>query len=503
MKLRGPTPAAPAKWRRVLRQLLAMGLPDRERDRLDDVLFRWSDKDLFTVRDLLNGGVLILGRTGSGKTSGSGRRLGEAIVTYPGSSGLILCAKPEDKEMWRRIFASAKRPGDLKVFEPGPASDLRFNFLDYVVRMGGDTREITKCITSIGETLQAKGGTGWGGDKFWPIEQGRMIYNAVEIVKLATGRVTAPDLQQFIATAPNTPDEIQTAGYQSTFHWQCMDRAFRAEKSVVSAHDYELAETYWMREIPRMADRTKSSILASVMGVLHVANTGICRELTSTETNISPEDMLESGVWVLVNMPAAQWGDSGTFVNAGWKYLTQLRVLRRNVAPGDRINVIWADESSQVVQEFDATYAEQGRSHLGCMVYLSQSLHSYYRALPGEAGRHQVDALLTNFQHKIVHALGDVDTAQYASGLIGRELQTFIGGSIAPQEDLWNTVLGNTRFGGNFSQHYEDVLQSNVFMNGLRTGGKANRFLCDSIIVRSGEPFTSGLNWLWAVFKQR
>ena len=36
---------------------------------LDAVLFMWTASDPFTVRNLLNGGVAILGRAGSGKTS--------------------------------------------------------------------------------------------------------------------------------------------------------------------------------------------------------------------------------------------------------------------------------------------------------------------------------------------------------------------------------------------------------------------------------------------------
>ena len=38
--------------------------------------------DPFRVRDLLNGGVAIFGRAGSGKTSSSGRTLLQAIVNF-------------------------------------------------------------------------------------------------------------------------------------------------------------------------------------------------------------------------------------------------------------------------------------------------------------------------------------------------------------------------------------------------------------------------------------
>ena len=37
--------------------------------RLDTVLRNWTPFDPLTLRDLLNGGIAIFGRTGSGKTS--------------------------------------------------------------------------------------------------------------------------------------------------------------------------------------------------------------------------------------------------------------------------------------------------------------------------------------------------------------------------------------------------------------------------------------------------
>src|SRR5260370_34048387 len=91
--------------------------PAAKPDPLGHILFRWTDNDPFTVRDLLNGGVSIMGRVGSGKTSGSGRWIGEAIINYPPSGGLILCAKPEDKAMRQGIFHNADRQADLLVFE--------------------------------------------------------------------------------------------------------------------------------------------------------------------------------------------------------------------------------------------------------------------------------------------------------------------------------------------------------------------------------------------------
>jgi hypothetical protein len=137
------------------------------------------------------------------------------------------------------------------------------------------------------------------------------------------------------------------------------------------------------------------------------------------------------------------------------------------------------------------------------MVYLTQSLHSYYSALKGESGRHQADALLSNFHHKLFHALGDVQTAEWASSLIGKSLQTFIGGSSNDGGDMFDAMFGRSNYTGSFNEHYEQILQNNAFLSGLRTGGTANQFLADAILIRSGEPFASGASYLPCAFSQK
>lgn len=485
----------------IIRRKALRNAGNAVRDSLDAVLLWWSKQDAFTLRDILNGGVAILGRTGSGKTSSSGKALANGIVRHAGSGGLILAAKPEDRAMWEGIFRAAGRSSDLLVFSP--EYPLRFNFLDFEnLTGGGHTRNITKCITVIGETLRSSDTTAGENADFWQREQERLIYNAVEIVKQATGKVSAPALQAFITTAAMHPSVISTEEWQAKFHNQCLKAAFERQKSSAEQHDFDLARDYWLSEFPSMADKTRSSIMTGVMGILHTFNTGTVRELVSTTTNVTPADMFR-GKWILIDMSPAEYGDIGNFVAAGWKYLTQKMVLRRHAIESSNPVCIWVDEAQCFVNSHDAHYLAQCRSHRGCMVYLTQSLHSYYGTLKGETGKHQADALLTNFHHKVFHALGDTDTAEWASGLIGKTLTTFHGGSMAPQDSLMDELCGRGRFTGSFNTHYEKILQDNTFLNGLRTGGKANGLLCDAIVVRSGEPFTSGQNWLWATFSQK
>jgi len=471
-------------------------------DMLDHVLLNWDADNAFTVRDLLNGGCCVIGRTGSGKTSSSGKRIGESIVRLPGSGGLILAAKPgEDRAMWEVIFTKAGRRDDLLIFAPD--QPLRFNFLAYEMNQGGGhTRNITKTLMTISESLRSSDANGREDADFWNREQERLLYNAIEMVKLAMGPFTATDLQKFIATAAMSPQEFASEAWLDGFHNHVLRAAYESPKTPLEQHDYELARTYWVDEFPATADRTRSSILTGVMGILHVFNTGLVRELVSTTTSVTPDELF-TGKWVLVDMAPSEWHDIGLFVAAGWKYLVERAVLRRVAKPDSNIVTIQADECHQFLSSFDAHFITQCRSHRGCLLLLTQSLHNFYAALSGEKGRHQADSLLTNFHTKIFHALGDIETANYASGLVGKSLQTFTGGTTTPPDSPFDELMGRQRYSGNYSSHFESTLQANAFMHGLRTGGESNGFMADCYVVRSGEPFSSGQNYLAASFSQK
>jgi hypothetical protein len=173
--------------------------------------------------------------------------------------------------------------------------------------------------------------------------------------------------------------------------------------------------------------------------------------------------------------------------NAVWRLGVQRHVLRRHAKPGDRVIGQWIDEFQNHAFSGDTRYLAECRSHFGCQVVLTQSLHAFYAAIKGgRSGEHLADALLTNYGTKCFCALGDAKTAEYASSLVGKSLQTFIGGSMAPQADLYDELMGRSKFTGTFSEHYENILQPNAFMTGLRTGGAENGYVVDAMVIRSG-----------------
>jgi hypothetical protein len=463
---------------------------------LGQVLFWWTPRDPFTVRDLLNGGCLILGRAGSGKTSSSGRTLMQAIVSNRRSGGLLIAAKPEDAEDVAAVFRRAGRK-DLVVFDAD--SQWRFNFLDYVGR--GEPRNVVQCLMMIGQTLRRGAARGGNDAAFWESMYERFLYNTVAALQAVAEPISADRILRFLMTAATSAAQQSDASWQKGYHNQVMLRADKTPKTKLVQHDWVLCRDFWVLEYPAMADKTRSSALAGVMNILHTFNTGLVREMVAGETNVTPDYILNGG-WVLVNFPPSL-GATHAFISTGWQYLTQLAILKRKATEASPFCVIWCDEAHQTVTSYDSSFIAQCRSHKGCLLYLTQSVSSFYSAMKGETGRHQADALLANFSHAIVHACDPV-TAKWASAKLGREKEILCSGGFSPQADrtIYDELFGQNNYHGNFSEHYEQPLQDQEWMVG-RTGGPGNGFVADAIVVRSGEPFADGKSYLRVVFSQR
>jgi hypothetical protein len=469
---------------------------------LDKPLLSWTAQDPFRVRDLLRS-FCVQGASGSGKSSAVALQLARALLADRRIVFHIVASKPEDRQWWQQRFAEAKREKQLRIVAPD--SGMHYNMLDAELKAGADDRELANILMTSGETLRRTDSVGGGGenDQFFRDQSERMVEMAVLPLRLATGTVRATDLQRFISGAAMTPEQLKEPEWRQGFHWTMLEAALNAPKSEIEKADMEQCTDYWLGQVPTLNDRTKTSIMVQVQGILHVMGSGVVRNMISSDTTLSPA-MMDDGVSILVDMPGSRYGASGQFVNAVWRLGVQRHVLRRHANPGDRIIVQWIDEFQNHAFSWDTRYLAECRSHLGCQVVLTQSLHAFYAAIKGgRSGEHLADALLTNYGTKCFCALGDAKTAEYASSLVGKSLQTFIGGSMAPATDLYDELLGRSKFTGSFSEHFESILQPNAFMSGLRTGGAENGYVVDAIVIRSGETFSNGSNWLRIAFGQR
>lgn len=516
---------------------------------LDSPLLKLSTGDYFSLRDACQG-VAVTGSIGSGKTSGSGAALAGAYLRA-GMGGLILCAKPEEASLWRKYLADHGRADSLIEFAPGSHG---FNFLSYEIsRQGGDgINAVVECLMRVLEAARSASPTaGKSGDAFWEDTTRQMLRNAVPVLFAAYGRVTIPDIIEFVRSAPRSPDEMQDR------HWQASSffcATFMQAEGRIADDMGKKAVSYWRYEYASFDPKLRSNVTISLTTTLDRFNHGWLQHALCGDTTLVPE-LCFHGAVILLNMPALTYNEDGIIAQQVIKYMWQRAVLARNgldQVHRDRPVFLWADEAQYFVNSYDAEFLSTCRGSKACTVFLSQSLPTYAAKLSGENVQARVQQLLGNFATKVYHSQACPETNEWAARSIGRSLQrrasynegsgggtnwgmndglstnsgnSWGGGSTSSTSPQGTTYGSSSHYGGssgsgesrggsrgystsyNSSQGYSEqmdyVIEPGEFARMLKTGGPANRNVVSAVWFQAGRQFAaSGLNFLFTSFKQ-
>lgn len=484
------------------------------RDLLSMPLFNWSNEgDAWTLRDAVEG-TLILGATGSGKSSGSGRQIATTMLAA-GFGGLVLTAKSDERAVWEEYCRETGRLDDLIVFAPGQPH--RFNFLDYEMTRKGEGAGLTENVVSLLTTMLevAERNSGAGGNRedegYFKRALKQTCRNGVDVLSLAHGRVAVPDLYRAVISAPTSLEQKQSAEWKDkSFCYHCLVAADKAEKTPQQRRDFEIVADYFMMEFPMLGDKLRGSIVSTFTSMIDVLNRGVLRELFCGETNLLPT-AVEDGKIILVDLPVKEFAEIGQYAQVLWKHAFQRSIERRNITESSRPVFLFADEMQHFVTSHDQSFQTTCRAARVATVYLTQNVSNVYAALGGnEKGKSEAASLFANLNTKVFHANGDSVTNEHAATLIGRTRQFFANGSTSlSKEDQFNELLGIDWLGqpgtttGGFSESFEFEVQPSVFTQ-LRTGGPANGGIVEGIVFRNGRTFrASGRSWLRVSFAQR
>lgn len=480
---------------------------------LTDEVLRLSRDDSWTIRDATEG-TLIQGATGKGKSSGSGRTVGTSMLNA-GFGGLVLTAKSDERALWESYCRETGRLGDLLIV--GPDAKLRFNFLDHELNRQGTgaglTENIVNVFSTVMEIRERNAGAGGGREDgtFWKQGSLKLMRNGTDLVSLATGSVSVPDLVRVVLSAPQSPGQVSDRDFQEgSYCFQCLKAADQKPKTARQQHDFGVVCDFFLLEWPRLAERTRSVIQATWMGWADMLNRSLLRELFCTDTTITPE-VVEDGKIILIDLPVKEFGEVGQFAQALWKYCFQRSIERRNVATSLRPVFLWADESQHFITSYDMQFQTTCRAARVATVYLTQNVSNVYAALGGgDKGRAEADSIFANLNTKIFHANGDPVTNEWAASLIGRSRQFLASGNSSYDNDhRWAAAVGLDWLDGGgstsagFSETFEYEVQPREFTR-LRTGGPANGWIVDGIVFQNGRTFAaSGRTWLKTAFRQR
>jgi uncharacterized membrane protein YgcG len=516
---------------------------------LDTPLLRLSGADYFTLRDACQG-VHVFGGIGSGKTSGSGKALATAFLRA-GLGGIVLAAKPDEVELWIRYARENGRADSLLLF----GEEGGFNFLTYELARQGmaGIGSVVECLMRVLEAARLAGASpGRQGDQFWDDATRQLLRNTIPVLYAATGTVSIPDIIRFVASAPNSVEQLQSQDWQDgSFMFQALAAAKRQPVVPIGETDHMQIASYWRYEFAQLDPKTRGNIAISLSTVLDRFNRGRLRQAFCANTTLVPELTFHGAIIVLA-MPALTWNEDGIMAQHLFKYMWQRAVLARNgLEPRhrDRPVFCWADEAQYFVNSFDAEFQSTCRSSRACTVYLTQSLPTYYARMGGDSPQHRADMLLANFGTKVWHNNADPVTNRWAADTIGRSIQrrgsysegqnygsstgmndggssswgsssSFGGssdgrgngssnwshGSNAGGGDSWGRNRGRSS-GESLSQGFSETmdyeLEPAVFARDLRTGGPANRGRVSAVWFQAGKTFASSRrNYLHTEFQQ-
>jgi hypothetical protein len=271
-------------------------VPPPPADPLDEALVYFSDdpRDAWTVRHACEG-TMIFGATGSGKSSGSGRVLAEAILRS-GAGGLVLTCKADERSTWERYCRDTGRQEDLVVF--APAHPWRFNFMQYEFCRSGDGQGITENLvhifSAVAEVLERRGQS--SGPDYWSRAMNQLVRNAVDLAAIARGVPSLDLVTRIIASAPNAPEQVRCAEWrQSSLCFDCLTRGERAPKNDLQRADWPHVVRFWLVEYPNLSSRTRSCIISMFSTIAEQLLRGEIGRLFCTGLNIDPEATFTTG----------------------------------------------------------------------------------------------------------------------------------------------------------------------------------------------------------------
>ncbi len=516
---------------------------------LDTPLLQLSAVDRFTLRDACQG-VHVFGGIGSGKTSGSGRALASAYLRA-GMGGLVLCAKPDEVERWCDYAKANGRANSVILF--GERSDACFNFIAYeLARQGADgTGSVVECLMRILEASRLSN-SGRQSEPFWEDATRQLLRNTIPILQAATGTVRIPEIIRFVASAPNSQDQLRDPAWQeSSFMFRALAGARRNPLAPLDPTDFEKTAGYWRDEFAQLDPKTRGNIAISLSTILDRFNRGRLHRAFCTDTTIVPE-LTFHGAIIIMDMSALTWNEDGIIGQQLFKYMWQRAVLARNgLEPKhrDRPVFLWADEAQYFVNSYDTDFQSTCRSSRACTVFLTQSLPTYYAKMGGEQAKHRADMLLANFVTKIFHNNADPETNRWAADTVGRSLtrrgtynesdsfgrstgmnagggsnwgfNSGSGSSVDHKGNSSSSSNSGSSFGGSeswgrnrgintgesVSSGYSETMDYEIepadFARHLRTGGPANDSTVTGVWFQAGMRFRdSGRNYLHVSFRQ-
>ena len=446
------------------------------------------ESDLWRLRDAFEH-LAILGSTGTGKTSGPGAAIANALINPHGlhegeSVGMVVPLYKDDGEDWAKWAWQQGREKDL--VRIGAEHAHVFNILQAYAE--DEPLNAVNALMNISE-LSATG-RGRNSEPFWEVMQRKYLDRLIRLNQLCGEPLNIATLNRLHDSAPQNRDQLYSEEFeQRSFFMQSMNQA--AEKAGEQHPDFQLVADF-VHEMVFMADETASSIRAMASSVLEpFVASRMLNNLFCGRSDLQLEDLF-TGKILLLDIPVQQHEFAGRIAQVMLMYAIMKEVEKRDLQTHGNPLIFWIDECQNFLTKYTQMFMSVSRSSRCGMVLMTQNISNMIAAMgSGMEGRARVDSLLGLCNTKIFGANNDPVTNEFAANSIGKAFR-----------DVSSINLG---FEGNgssgVSQQLHQLVEPREFTM-LRKGGDTHDYLVDTILVGTGRVFSNGLNYLPVTFRQ-
>ncbi len=467
------------------------------------VIRELGEGHVYSIADALTGCCVL----GSGKTSGTGRFL---ALGYMGSDaemgGIVLCAKPTEKNQFLQWAKEAGRSKDVVVFDA--SGQERFNFLDWESAQasegGGLTINVVALLEEIITALEPQKAGASGDNAFFEDALHVLLTQNVELVQLAGFELSLSTLRDIVRSAPLSREQAKDAAWQKeSACWFFLEKARErcASADEETQADYAECRAYFLDDFANLSEKTRSIITLMFTKLAAPFTARPLRRLFSTDTTIRPEDTFVGKI-ILIAIDTQSYRLAGRVAALIWKRCWQVSVMRRKSAPEGqylRPVFVWADEAAMnFLSRGDSEFQAVARASAGCTVYLAQNINQYRKNL---GDNDAFESFAANLQNKWFHQ-NTGPSNKWAAELLGERwehVEGYRSGSSTPMELDAN---GSSNSGVNISEQHRFLVEPSVFTT-LKRGGSAYGCEVEAILYKGGQIFKNGLPYKRMCFKQR
>lgn len=466
----------------------------------------WNDHDCLLLRDLYTASH-IWGATGSGKSSGPFSTLTHSCLTL-GAGALFLTVKGTDAREYVQWVRSAGREQDLILIGPDHPETC-FNFLAELGRgQAGLVANITGLLSTL-STMVTGHADGHGGEsgKFWAVQDDQLIARSATALVLAGEELTTRNLEKLILSIPNNREEVADAVWRSTSYlWRCLEAALTRGDD---KETFERLAEYYLVTLAKMSEKTRSTIVSSVLGTLNIFEQPAVRRMISSPNPSFDFSMLQSGKILVVDYPILVHEQQARLVQLVLKHCFMLCQNRRVVEPHTTRPVLLAADESQYLcnLEHDGKFLTTSRSSCTIVIYSTQSISNYLAMNSTSNAESQTHAMLANFQNQFFCQSTDIKTVEYAQSLLGKRKAYYMNSNTQRGGQDWvahSFGLGKeTGTNSGFSEQLAPLIEADD-LHDLARGGPEHDFVVESLVYQSGKSFlTTGAPFMIARFRQQ